>query len=123
MRMQEIHSAAYDGDTKRVAELLDQGVDVNGVHEATAWTPLHIAVNRDQLETAALLLERGADIEARDQNGWTPLHMADSPEAVAFLVEHGADVNAVDDSGFTPLGRALGKELVEAALRQHGGQE
>lgn len=40
-------------------------------------------------------LANGADVQARTEDGWTPLHMAafnESPEAVTALVEAGADI-------------------------------
>jgi ankyrin repeat protein len=44
-----------------------------------------------------LLLERGADVNARDKYGWTPLHFAadeDSTDTVRLLLGKGADANA-----------------------------
>lgn len=52
------------------------------------------------------LVERGADIYARNNRGQTPLHLAclksDAP-AVATLLDHGADVGAADDMGVNCL--------------------
>ncbi len=42
---------------------------------------------------------------------------------IALLVNRGADVNARDKSGYTPLGRKLGQAALEASLREHGGVE
>lgn len=123
MEMTEIHSAAYDGDTKKVGELIDRGANVNVLYSADAWTPLHIAAKRDHTGTAALLLDRGADVNARDSDGWTPLHHTGSPEVATLLLKRGADVNTRDNGGYTPLGRALGKTAMEAVLREHGGLE
>ena len=51
----------------------------------------------------------GADLEARDENGETPLHHAvggGTPEAVAALLAAGADPKARDWSGRSPADRA-----------------
>ena len=48
-------------------------------------------------------LQAGADPEARDENGWTPLHVAANADIVAALLEAGADPKARDKDGDTPL--------------------
>ena len=57
-------------------------------------------------------LASGADIRARDENGWTPLHFAamlnKNPAMVAKLIGSGADVEARDKNGMTPLHLAAG---------------
>ncbi|SAY38943.1 ankyrin repeat domain-containing protein, partial [Candidatus Synechococcus spongiarum] len=55
-------------------------------------------------------LNAGADIEARDELGWTPLHWAahssDSPAVVKALLDADANLEAKDELGWTPMNRA-----------------
>ena len=52
-------------------------------------------------------LAAGADVNARERGGHTPLHLAaccnDNPAVIAALLEAGAEVNARDEDGDTPL--------------------
>ena len=63
---------------------------------------------------AEILVAHGADLEARDSAGSTPLHAAaEHPEladVMEALLELGADVNAVDNSGLTALDIAVARE-------------
>jgi len=56
-----------------------------------------------------LLLEKGADLECRSNNGWTPLFWAAEKGhevVVKLLLEKGADVECKSDNGRTPLSSA-----------------
>jgi ankyrin repeat protein len=71
------------------------------------------------------LLDAGANIEARDNDGWTPLmHAAaqDNVPAIQLLVSHKANVNATTPDGYTPLAYALadGKFAAAKALVEAG---
>jgi ankyrin repeat protein len=58
------------------------------------------------LEMVQFLIESGADKEAKDNAGWTPLHLAaamEHLEIVKFLVESGSNKDAKDDEDKTPL--------------------
>lgn len=89
-----------------VAVLVGYGASVDA-GEADGITPLMRASSGDNAETAEALLMRGAQIEARDNDGgWTPLIWAaafDGVDTVRLLALHGADVDARDDDGRTAL--------------------
>ena len=60
-------------------------------------TPLHWATLGNSYETASLLLERGAEVDARDLGGMTPLHYSTcypSYEVTLLLLQNGADIEA-----------------------------
>lgn len=119
------HNLLWD-DRKRGAEclklLVDAGADVNArtVREHTA---LHYACKKRSIPgfvndwgsdktdeiLAELLLQHGADPNARCDSGATPLHKIapERPKLLDILVQNGADVNARDYGGRTPLLSAL----------------
>ena len=84
---------------------------------ATAWAANCADWNtRAFFETATLAEVRGclaaeAEVDARSEDGSTPLHLAAlrtaNPAVVAALVDAGADVNARDEGGDTPLHYAV----------------
>jgi uncharacterized protein len=99
--------AAALGDLDRLAVLLAGGADADAV-TADGFTALHIAAFFGKPEAARLLLDRGADVDARGR-GWmtgTPLHSAASGrhvDVVEILLAAGADPNARQSGGWTPL--------------------
>src|SRR5437868_11729831 len=62
--------------------------------DALGFTALHVLGTEDDPVMAELLLAAGADVNARNDLGMTPLHIAQHASLVEVLVGHGADVNA-----------------------------
>jgi ankyrin repeat protein len=105
--------AAHFGHSETAAFLIDQGADINAIarHEMKV-TPLHAALFGRRIETAKLLIERGADVTIRrggsgwPRSGWTALHYAAGfgfVDLVEPLLNAGADPEALDDEGRTPM--------------------
>jgi hypothetical protein len=120
--------AAQRGDTDMINYLASQGVNVS-CHVTDLLTPLH-AVSRwsINLDAATALLSWGADIDARDYLGYTPLRWAATQgrvEMIKLLVGRGADINTPDNYGFTPLYDATraGHEETAKLLEQLGAEE
>ena len=91
--MAPIHSAARNGNLKRVKELLNQGVPVNSRDEYS-FTPLHFAAYRGRLNVVQELLRRGAHLNPRTFTGRTPLYVAaheKHPHVVHALMKAGAN--------------------------------
>ena len=93
-------------------------------------TPLHTAVENRDLDIVELLLSKGVNVNARGDNGRTPLHLASGrkdafinpPTAncdvdiIKILIKHGADVNARSIGGKTPLNYALENRCKDAVI-------
>ena len=95
----------------RVAELLlEAGADPN-LTDRRGFTPVHIAVARNDAKLVQRLLDHGAAINARTHSdGRTPLMIAAAAgfeEMVEMLLSLGADPSIVDSGGKSPLERAV----------------
>ena len=66
--------ASWSGYTKIVQKLIEAGVNVNV--SKNKHTVLHYACDQGQLEVVKLLLEKGADVNAKNEEGETPLDIA-----------------------------------------------
>ncbi len=117
--------AAYHGWLKAAAYLLDHGADVsvacfsipgrtdllnmsNG--NAAHITPLMAAVMAGNKAMAQFLIDRGADVNFKGQNGDTPLHLAAQKcfqAVIEVLLASRADVKAQNTGGATPLCSAV----------------
>ena len=77
--------------------------------DGNGWTALYWAVHGGHKGMLWLLLEKGADIDAKDESGYTALHCATLQKnkiILQLLLEKGADINAKDESGYTALHHA-----------------
>lgn len=84
--------------------------------------PLHLAVRNGQIDSAAELINSGAEIEAKDDQGNTALHNAvrrRNASLVTLLLKSGANASAINELGETPLHVAYGKEIITLLL-EHG---
>jgi ankyrin repeat protein len=86
--------------------LLERGADVNAAaRSAFRVAPVHAAAAVRDAATMTLLLDRGADANARQQLGYTALHTAaqlGDDNIIDLLLAHGADPRAAGDDGKTP---------------------
>lgn len=117
---------ATKGGFPDVALLLLQQSKVNEkIADNEGSTPLHAAARFNQPTIAKELLveSRDVDVNARDVDGWTPLHYASRNahlEIVEMIVKSSkADVNAQDKRGKTPLYFAMNQD-VRKVLMEHG---
>jgi ankyrin repeat protein len=98
--------ASAKGNLAQVRKLLDQGTSVNAKRLEEGTTPLIAACNRAHYDVAKFLLDRGADVNSANRNGWTPLMGAASggdKNLVRLLIDRGADVKARHAYGWTAL--------------------
>jgi cytohesin len=154
-RCTPLHWAAWGGHKETAELLIAKGANVN-VKRDNGETPLDAAISQYQTKAADLLrkhggktgeelnviiaaakkgnieavkqhLAAGADVNAKNKWGGTPLFLAawkGHKEIAELLIAEGADVNAKDDKGRTPLDLAIDFKRIKTAdlLRKHGGK-
>jgi truncated hemoglobin YjbI len=98
------YRASNGGEIVRI--LSHGGANVNAADGVKRCTALHMAARRGSLEIAVALLDCGADIEARDSVGETPLRRAvncNKIQVAALLIEKGANAHSKGSKSLTPF--------------------
>lgn len=89
----DLLDAARKGDLKRIQKLLDSGADINQ-RDNTGFTALHWAAMTNKQDVVKLLIQKKADINAREfQYQLSPLDVARSrgfKDMVELLIKNGA---------------------------------
>ncbi len=135
-RLMELHGAIQNRDIEAVIKALEAGEDVNKKDES-GNTPLYYAVDDGGLiETAQLLIGKGADVNARTNEGKTLLDMAidwdpddDDCEIGDLLRRHGAKTSeeirtlfdAVENEDFEALKQAIADGIDVNTKTKDGG--
>lgn len=116
-----LHLAARSQAFDCVELLLRKGNADPNVGDHDQRTPLHAAVGKAarSYDIIEILVSWGADVNAKDQYGYTPLHMAalnELSQCVETLIYHGADVTAKSKFGMTALGIITRKTPASLAM-------
>lgn len=97
-----------------VRVLVQGGAHVDACDGVKQCTALHMAARRGHVEVAEALLDCGANIEARDSLGESPLRRAvncGKTAVTALLLARGADLHSQGSKGLTPLLAARAKDM------------
>ncbi len=125
----DIFEAAAFGDLDRLSELLNDEPSLVNSYSGDGFTALHFAAFFGRHEAAALLIERGAEVDAFGR-GWmtgTAMHSAVSrlhADVVRILLDAGANPNVRQSAGWTPLhAAAMNGDLTSVELLLAAGAD
>ena len=124
VELEALIDSAKKGDIEGIKQHLAAGGDVS-FRNKNGDTMLNYAAYLGHKEIVELLVENGAEVNAKGLADWTPLHLAaynDNEQIVQLLIAKGAEMNPYTSPGFggTPLDVADGKTA--DLLRKHGGK-
>lgn len=115
-----LHEAAVNGSIRTCRVLLEHHADLEQM--CPSGTPLHMAVSEKREKTACFLLEKGANVNARNPDGVTPLILCcilNVPNIAVKLLEALCDITCTVMEGLTALHIAAemgSEEIVQAIL-------
>lgn len=113
-----LHLAAHHGHAATVEVLLHNNapVDIRSDNQL-ANTPLHAALAGKRGEAVRILVEAGADVDAKQHGGWTPLHqsMAAGDRPLTELLLSRKAVPTANDAGVPPSAIARERGHTELA--------
>ncbi|MCJ7454471.1 MAG: ankyrin repeat domain-containing protein, partial [Wolbachia endosymbiont of Homalodisca vitripennis] len=139
-----LHLASWDGHLGILQHLINNGANI-GTKDSSGKTPLDIArdkghnnivqylqqtqltldkqlliaIGNNDLNKVIGLVNLGASLDAKDEYGWTSLHLAASQgylEVTKFLVGKGTNINAKDKNGKTPQDIAIDQKHDSVAV-------
>jgi len=107
--------AAYSNYHEIAKLLIQKGVNVNFQGNEVGFTPLIEAAARESFETAKILIDAGADVNAKDKYGRTVLMEGSGDRRIiALLIKSGVNINAVNYKGETALMQVVNRGDYEA---------
>lgn len=112
--LKQLFEAAQKGDASSLTKVLNTGFDVDA--RLFGKTALMVALDNGQSQIAKILLDKGIDVNIKDNKGLTALMYAgmnDNIEVAKLLLDKGADVNIKNNYSETALMHALIKENIE----------
>lgn len=123
-----LHYSSFRGNIKICSILIENGANINklSIHN---YNMIHMAAKGNQPGTIVFFKEKYLQkIEALDDKGCTPLHLAvqyGSEAALIFLLAFGVNVNYKDNKGYTPLHYAVkfNKLKIAKKLIQRGANK
>ena len=115
-----IYDAIRQNDYRKVEKMLKSNPQLANCSEehGVKVTPLHIASVKGSPSMVKLLLSKKANVNALDDNGWTPLYYAidiDKRQVAELLLSHGANVNIRAKDGMSALLYAVAEDSLEIA--------
>ncbi|MHC4741617.1 MAG: ankyrin repeat domain-containing protein [Planctomycetota bacterium] len=103
--VQRTHTAAAHGDIAKLRSLLKKDPNLASAPDEYGYPPIFHTKDRAVMEV--LFDEGKMDIDITDYYGATQLSYAESKERAEFFIDRGADVNAKDNGGNSPLSWAI----------------
>lgn len=99
----ELYDEVELGDIEKVKEIISNNPDLIYKNDKYGFTIAHAIASTDNIELAILLLNNEIDVNCKNLDGITPIHIVANGEIAELLIEKGANLDAIDIMNNTPL--------------------
>jgi len=117
----ELYKAAIFGDFDAVKKIVAMSPEVVNNKDKYGFTVLHGLAEEENLEIMQYLIDYGANVNVKNDEGITPLHLAGWADIVKLLIKNGANLESVSKNGETPLVNLASEQeredVIEALLQ------
>ena len=97
-----VYDAIQKGDATTVQRMMQRGANPNYVNWGlVGGTPLYLAAGKSNIKIVKVLIQAGADVNQKSNDGNTPLMNTDSPQIAQLLLNAGANPTIRNDDGLT----------------------
>ncbi|WP_132286854.1 ankyrin repeat domain-containing protein [Marinobacterium mangrovicola] len=104
------------GDYNKVESMIEDGADIGAISPLRG-SLLCVAARNEQDRLITLLVDKGLDVNVRDNAGKTAMHCVSAAETVDLLVSLGGDPFSLSENGISPLAEAVRFGRYDAARR------
>ena len=91
------------GELETVKKLVSERPELINAQDEYGVSALHNVMCEEQIETISFLIANGANMNIKNNQGISPLHLVCYKENAELLIEAGADINQLDNQGNSPL--------------------
>ena len=111
----EFLQAVSYGNLDKVKEMITSNPSIVNSQDGLGFSALHNLMCEEQFELLEYLIKKGADVNLKNNEGLSPIHLACYSENIRILLESGADIQSQDKQGDTPLHSLVkeGKEKID----------
>jgi ankyrin repeat protein len=113
--LEKFSNAVVYGDFDLVKEMLKNRPEIINSQDKWGFSALHNVMSEEQFEIIKYLISKNVLVNIQNDEGIAPLHLACYKENAELLFHAGADINLKDNNGNTPLHilAADGEENIE----------
>lgn len=114
MVVEFLQTVSY-GNLDKVKEMIASNPSIVNSQDELGFSVLHNLMCEEQFELLEYLIKKGADVNLKNKEGLSPIHLACYSENIRILLESGADIQSQDKQGDTPLHSLVkeGKEKID----------